>query len=68
MRLLFTATQPIAPNARSKTAKFQLWPIDNSDAWHYREIFCFLTKRGELIGGNDLLIAAAPLANCEKRD
>jgi predicted nucleic acid-binding protein len=33
----------------------------DSDAWHYREIFRFLKKRGGLIGANDLWIAAAAL-------
>jgi predicted nucleic acid-binding protein len=39
--------------------------MDDSDAWHYREIFRFLKKRGDLIGANDLWIAAAALRHAE---
>jgi tRNA(fMet)-specific endonuclease VapC len=46
-------------------AMFQIQPMDDSDAWHYREIFRFLKKRGELIGANDLWIAAAALRHGE---
>ena len=37
----------------------------DSDAWHYREIFRSLKERGELIGANDLWIAAAALRHNE---
>jgi predicted nucleic acid-binding protein len=43
----------------------QLQPMDDSDAWHYREILRFLKKRGELIGANDPWIAAATLRHKE---
>jgi len=46
-------------------ATFQLRPMDDTDAWHYREIFLYLKKRGELIGANDLWIAAAALRHRE---
>jgi tRNA(fMet)-specific endonuclease VapC len=46
-------------------AMFQLRPMDDSDAWHYREIFRFLKKRGELLGANNLWIAAAALRHGE---
>jgi predicted nucleic acid-binding protein len=49
-------------------ATFQLRPIDDTDAWHYREIFRYLKKRGELIGANDLWIAAAALRHGDKHD
>ena len=42
---------------------FRLLKSDESVAWHYREIFRFLKGRGELIGANDLWIAAAAIAN-----
>jgi tRNA(fMet)-specific endonuclease VapC len=45
--------------------RFQLRPMDDSDAWHDREIFRFWKKRGELIGANDLWIAAAALRHAE---
>jgi len=44
---------------------FKLRPMDDSDAWHYREIFRFLKERGQLIGANDLWIAAAALRHGE---
>ena len=46
-------------------AHFKLRPMDDSDAWHYREIFRFLKERGQLIGANDLWIAAAALKHGE---
>ena len=46
-------------------AHFKLRPMDDSDAWHYREIFRILKERGELIGANDLWIAAAALKHGE---
>jgi tRNA(fMet)-specific endonuclease VapC len=46
-------------------ARFRLRPMDDADAWHYREIFRFLKERGELIGANDLWIAAAALKHAE---
>jgi tRNA(fMet)-specific endonuclease VapC len=46
-------------------SRFQLRPMEDSDAWHYREIFRYLKKRGELIGANDLWIAAAALRHNE---
>jgi tRNA(fMet)-specific endonuclease VapC len=46
-------------------ARFLLHPMDDSDAWHYREIFRFLKERGELIGANDLWIAATALRHGE---
>ncbi len=46
-------------------ARFRLRPMDDSDAWHYREIFRHLKERGELIGANDLWIAAAALRHGE---
>jgi tRNA(fMet)-specific endonuclease VapC len=42
-------------------SKFQLLSAEEPDAWHYREIFRYLKGRGELIGANDLWIAAAAL-------
>lgn len=42
-------------------SKFQLLSAEESDAWHYREIFRHLKGRGELIGANDLWIAAAAI-------
>jgi predicted nucleic acid-binding protein len=35
-------------------SRFRLRPMDETDAWHYREIVRFLKGRGELIGANDL--------------
>jgi len=35
-------------------SRLRLRPMDETDAWHYREIFRFLKERGELIGANDL--------------
>ena len=46
-------------------ARFRLRPMDDSDAWHYREIFRSLKERGELIGANDLWIAASALRHGE---
>jgi tRNA(fMet)-specific endonuclease VapC len=46
-------------------AHFKLRPMADADAWHYREIFRFLKERGELIGANDLWIAAAALKHGE---
>jgi len=46
-------------------ARFLLHPMDASDAWHYREIFRSLKERGELIGANDLWIAATALRHGE---
>jgi tRNA(fMet)-specific endonuclease VapC len=44
-------------------SRFRLLNSDEADAWHYREIFRFLKGRGELIGANDLWIAAAAIKN-----
>lgn len=44
-------------------SQFQILSADESDSWHYREIFRYLKGRGELIGANDLWIAAAALRN-----
>jgi tRNA(fMet)-specific endonuclease VapC len=49
----------------SYSSAFQLPPIDDSDARHYREIFRYLKERGELIGANNLWIAAAALRHRE---
>ena len=46
-------------------ARFEVRPMDDSNAWHYREIFRFLKERGELIGTNDLWIAATALKHRE---
>jgi tRNA(fMet)-specific endonuclease VapC len=46
-------------------SRFRLRPMDETDAWHYREIVRFLKERGELIGANDLWIAAAALQHGE---
>lgn len=42
-------------------SRFRLLKTDEADAGHYRKIFRFLKQRGELIGANDLWIAAASL-------
>ncbi len=42
-------------------SRFRLLPADESDAWRYREVFRYLKRRGELIGANDLWIAATAL-------
>lgn len=44
-------------------SRFRLLNLGEEDAWHYREIFRFLKARGQLIGANDLWIAAAALRN-----
>lgn len=44
-------------------SRFRLLSSSEADAWHYREIFRFLKGRGELIGANDLWIAAAAIRN-----
>jgi tRNA(fMet)-specific endonuclease VapC len=54
-----------APTYLAVKARFRLRPLDESDAWHYREIFRFLKERGQLIGANDLWIAAAALRHGE---
>ena len=42
-------------------ARFRLLPIDEEVVQHYREAFRFLKVRGQLIGANDLWIAAVAL-------
>ncbi len=42
---------------------FELLPIDAEAAWHYGEQYRHLAERGELIGSNDLWIAATALAH-----
>jgi len=42
-------------------SRFKLLPIGEEESWHYREIFRFLKARGQLIGANDLWIAATAL-------
>jgi tRNA(fMet)-specific endonuclease VapC len=42
---------------------FISFPFDDEAARHYGEIRCELSSRGELIGPNDLLIAATARAN-----
>lgn len=42
---------------------FELVPIDAGSAWHYGRIYRELAGRGELIGGNDLWIAATAVAH-----
>jgi tRNA(fMet)-specific endonuclease VapC len=44
-------------------SRFQLLKSGEPDARSYREIFRYLKGRGELIGANDLWIAASALAN-----
>jgi tRNA(fMet)-specific endonuclease VapC len=44
-------------------SRFRLLPCGETDARHYREIFRYLKGRGELIGANDLWIAASAIAN-----
>ena len=44
-------------------SRFRLLKNGEADARHYREIFRFLKGRGELIGANDLWIAASAIAN-----
>lgn len=41
--------------------RFRLLDLGEEDAWHYREIFRHLKSRGQLIGANDLWIAASAL-------
>jgi tRNA(fMet)-specific endonuclease VapC len=42
---------------------FECLPIDAETSWHYGVQYRELAKRGELIGCNDLWIAAAALAH-----
>ena len=42
-------------------SRFRLLNLGEEDAWHYREIFRHLKSRGQLIGANDLWIAASAL-------
>ena len=42
---------------------FELLSIEVEAAWHYGEQYRALASRGELIGSNDLWIAATALAN-----
>ena len=42
---------------------FELLSIDAEAAWHYGEQYRLLANRGQLIGGNDLWIAATALAH-----
>jgi len=44
-------------------SRFRLLKADENDARNYRDIFRSLKARGELIGANDLWIAAAALRN-----
>jgi tRNA(fMet)-specific endonuclease VapC len=41
---------------------FAVLPFDDAAAMHYARIRADLSRRGELIGGNDLVIAATALA------
>ena len=45
----------------SVKAKFRLLPLDEVVALHYRNIYRFLKTRGQLIGANDLWIAAGAI-------
>ena len=59
------AQQPERERARLETA-FGCWPrlpFDDSAAECYGEIRAFLQRTGQLIGGNDMLIAATAKAN-----
>jgi tRNA(fMet)-specific endonuclease VapC len=44
-------------------SRFKLLPCGEEAAWHYREIYRHLKARGQLIGSNDLWIAATALRN-----
>ncbi len=44
-------------------SRFGMLTADETDAWQYRQIFRFLKERGQLIGANDLWIAAAAIKN-----
>jgi tRNA(fMet)-specific endonuclease VapC len=44
-------------------SRFKVLPFEEEEAWRYREIFRFLKARGQLMGANDLWIAAAALRN-----
>jgi tRNA(fMet)-specific endonuclease VapC len=43
--------------------RFPWLPIDDAVAWHFGEIHRYLRRSGQLIGTNDLWIAAAGLAH-----
>ena len=51
------------PTLIAVKSRFRLLPCGEADARHYREIFRYLKGRGELIGANDLWIAASAIAN-----
>ncbi|MCL2834076.1 MAG: type II toxin-antitoxin system VapC family toxin [Treponema sp.] len=42
---------------------FQIVPFDSDAAYHYGEIRAYLEKKGNIIGFNDLIIAASVLAH-----
>lgn len=66
--LLFGAvgsTDPVRARSRQQRffSRFRSYPFDDAAADAYAEVRADLTRRGQLIGANDLLIASICLAN-----